>query len=148
MPRLDDADETLGAEARRVQAYLELMELRMPDRLRHALRVDPALAAERFPSMALLTLVENAVRHGIDPSEEGGSIELDARREPDGSLVAVVADTGVGLQADGGTGVGLANLRARLEGFFGGRARLSLAEATSGGVRAEIRVAADAAAAD
>ena len=81
MPQLAGSDETLGAEANRVRAYLELMHLRMPDRLGFEVALDPAVASERFPSMGLLTLVENAIRHGIDPGEQGGRIEVGARRD-------------------------------------------------------------------
>ena len=69
-----------------MRAYLELMQMRMPDRLQLRLRIDPALRGLRFPPMALLTLVENAVRHGIDPSEEGGRIEVGAGATPTGSV--------------------------------------------------------------
>ena len=142
MPQLAAADETLGAEAKRVQAYLELMHLRMPDRLDHEVRVDPALAAERFPAMGLLTLVENAIRHGIDPAEAGGRVEVQARRDArSGALVASVADTGIGMDAQAAPGTGLANLRARLDAFYRGRARLELSENAPRGVRAEIVIA-------
>ena len=63
-----------------MRAYLELMRMRMPDRLEFALHVDPAANALQCPPMTVLTLVENAVRHGIDPSEEGGRIDVDAAR--------------------------------------------------------------------
>ena len=70
--------------------------------------------------MALLTLIENAVRHGIDPSEDGGRIEVGARRDPaDGRVRVSVLDTGVGMQDSGEPGTGLANLRERLQAFFG-----------------------------
>jgi signal transduction histidine kinase len=137
MPQLSAADETLGAEAARVRAYLELMHLRMPDRLAFELRIDAAVAAERFPAMALLTLVENALRHGIDPSEQGGSIEVGARREGAG-LRVWVADSGVGMDAAAAPGTGLANLRERLDAFYAGRARLELSENEPRGLRAEI----------
>jgi sensor histidine kinase YesM len=58
------------------------MQMRMPDRLRYSLLVDPALQALRFPPLALLTLVENAIRHGIDAASEPGTVEVGARREP------------------------------------------------------------------
>jgi len=86
MPQLSDIDHTLGAEMALVSSYLKLMHLRMPDRLQFDVHVDPELAASRFPSMGLLTLVENAVRHGIDPSEEGGRIEVGGRRDAAGAL--------------------------------------------------------------
>jgi sensor histidine kinase YesM len=78
--------------------------------------------------MTLLTLVENAIRHGIDPSEEGGRIDVSVRLQ-DGRCLAEVKDTGVGLsdkQASQGLGTGLANLRERLQLVFAGQAQLSL----------------------
>ena len=80
VPRLHEPATTLGQELQLVRAYLELMHMRMPDRLQFALDVDAAALDLRCPPMTLLTLVENAVRHGIDPSEEGGRIEIDVQR--------------------------------------------------------------------
>ena len=80
-----------------VRAYLELMQMRMPDRLQYAMHLDPAAARLQCPPMTLLTLVENAVRHGIDPSEEGGRIDVDIWLR-DGRCVMRVKDTGVGLK--------------------------------------------------
>ena len=139
MPRLNDADTTLATELQLVRAYLELMHLRLPDRLRFAIDVAPEIAALRFPTMALLTLVENAVRHGIDPSEEGGSITVAGRVGADRRTVTLsVSDTGLGMADDAPAGVGLANLRSRLAGWFGADARLELGENAPHGVRAEI----------
>ncbi|MBE2245332.1 MAG: histidine kinase [Burkholderiaceae bacterium] len=139
MPRLNDTATTLENELQLVRAYLELMRLRMPDRLQFEIDVAPGLAGLRFPTMALLTLVENAVRHGIDPSEEGGRIVLAGRVAEDGETVTLsVADTGVGIADDAPDGVGLANLRSRLHAFFGAGARLELHAVAPHGVRAEI----------
>lgn len=134
MPRLDDRDATLGQEVALVRAYLELMLMRMPDRLSYTIDVPADLLGERFPPMALITLVENAIRHGIDPSEQGGRIELQASRDGDGTLRLRVADTGVGLGESAAPGTGLANLRERLAMFFGAGARLELAENPPHGV--------------
>jgi len=139
MPTLDREAVTLGDEVALVRAYLELMQMRMPDRLQVAIDVPAALAGLPFPPMALLTLVENAVRHGIDPSEEGGRIEVYARRgDVPGTVVAGVADTGVGFGDAVASGTGLANLRARLAARHGAAARLDLAENEPHGVRAQI----------
>ena len=139
MPRLQSVSTTLGAEAALVRAYLELMQMRMPDRLTWRIDIPEALGALRFPPMALLTLIENAVRHGIDPSEDGGSIEVSARQDPgDGRIRVSVLDTGVGLLDGGEAGTGLANLRERLQAFFGTDAALELHEVAPHGVRAEI----------
>ena len=138
VPRLDEPDATLGQELQLVKAYLELMHMRMPDRLQYSLHADEGTSDLRCPPMALLTLVENAVRHGIDPGEEGGRIEVSvALRE--GRCSARVIDTGVGLQHAGeGLGTGLSTLRERLQLAFGGEARLSLTGLVPHGVCAEI----------
>jgi signal transduction histidine kinase len=138
MPRLRQADATLADEERLVRAYLELMHMRMPDRLTFALDVAPELRAMRFPPMALLTLVENAVRHGIDPGCDGGRIDVGAAREDAGTVRLWVADTGVGLSGHAGEGQGLANLKARLRVFFGEAARVELSQQVPHGVRADI----------
>ncbi|MBI3728236.1 MAG: histidine kinase [Burkholderiales bacterium] len=132
VPNLNDAATTLGQELKLVRAYLELMHMRMPDRLQFSINVDDAALRILCPPMTLLTLVENAVRHGIDPSEEGGQIEVTARLE-DGRCLAQVSDTGIGLaqnahsnQVSKGLGTGLANLRERMQLVFAGDAQLSL----------------------
>jgi signal transduction histidine kinase len=139
MPRLHGEAPTLGNELQLVRAYLDLMLMRMPDRLQYRIEVEPALQTMRFPQMALLTLVENAVRHGIDPSEQGGLIEVGAVRDPAAGRVRVwVRDTGVGMAEAASPGTGLTNLRQRLQATFGVQAELLLSEEAPHGVRAEI----------
>jgi LytS/YehU family sensor histidine kinase len=95
--------------------------------------------------MALLTLVENAVRHGIDPSEDGGQIEVGASRDPSvGGVRVWVIDTGVGMAETATPGTGLSNLRQRINAFFGPQAGLELSEPPPRGLRAEIRFAPEA----
>lgn len=138
VPRLDDAHTTLADELELVRAYLELMHLRMPDRLAFALRVDDGAGGVRCPPITVLTLVENAVRHGIDPSEDGGRIDLDVALR-DGRCIVRVADTGLGLSTStGGHGTGLATLRARLALSYGDDAHLRLSEVAPHGVCAEL----------
>lgn len=139
VPRLHNEAASLGDELALVRAYLELMHLRMPDRLQYRIAVPAELHGLRFPPMALLTLVENAVRHGIDPSEEGGSIEVSGFREAPGRPLRLwVSDSGVGLTQQMGSGTGLRNLRERLQVFYGETARLDLTENQPHGLRAEI----------
>jgi len=139
VPRLDGSANTLGQELELVRAYLELMQMRMPDRLAFALHVDPVVHMLSCPPMTLLTLVENAVQHGIDPSEEGGRIDVHAEALEGGRCRLRVVDTGVGLQASGGgLGTGLAALRERLLWAYGGSATLALNEVTPHGVEARI----------
>ena len=137
MPRLQGDATTLSDELGLVRAYLELMHLRMPDRLDFFVDLPPELGSLRFPPMALLTLVENAVRHGIDPSEEGGRIEVGGERVDD-QVRLWVSDTGVGMTQAMGSGTGLRNLRERLTLFYGLGAALALTENRPHGLRAEL----------
>jgi LytS/YehU family sensor histidine kinase len=139
LPQLHDGAPTLGREEALVRAYLELMQMRMPDRLHYRVDIDASLRTLMLPPMTLLTLVENAVRHGIDPSEAGGRIEVGARREA-GGVRLWVADTGRGIDETKLPGTGLANLRERLASTFGARATLSLQAVEPHGVRAEIEL--------
>jgi signal transduction histidine kinase len=133
---------TLGQEEALVRAYLELMQMRMPDRLTFAIDIDPALHGMSLPPMTLLTLVENAVRHGIDPSEVGGRIEVGARRSDD-ALTLWVQDSGRGIDESRPSGTGLVNLRERLVASFGAASVLALLGVEPHGVRAEITIPGD-----
>ena len=148
VPRLHEGGTMVAQEIDLVRAYLEVMHMRMPDRLQFVLHVDDAALPLLCPPMALLTLVENAVRHGIDPGEEGGRIEVRVG-VANGRVRAQVIDTGVGLRATGasGAGTGLANLRERLKLVFGDSAQLRLAAVQPHGVSAEIEFPARSAAA-
>jgi histidine kinase/histidine kinase/DNA gyrase B/HSP90-like ATPase len=127
VPRLHDTTTTLGQELQLVHAYLELMQLRMPDRLQFSLAADDGTAALRCPPTTLLTLVENAIRHGIDPGEEGGRIDVRVRLR-NGRCEAEVTDTGVGVrETAAGLGTGLSTLRERLQLEFGADAQVRLA---------------------
>lgn len=137
VPRLDDAATTLADELELTRAYLELMHMRIPDRLDFTLHVDASSRSLRCPPLTLLTLVENAVRHGIDPCEDGGRIDVQVERRHDRCIVRVT-DTGAGLQANRkGLGTGLATLRERLELAFAGDATLDIAPGLPHGVIAE-----------
>ncbi len=140
MPQLQKATATLEDEVRLVRSYLELMAMRMPDRLRYDFTLDEEVLALRFPAMALLTLVENAIRHGIDPSEDGGEVTIGARRDPiSGEVDVWVSDSGVGMQETSTPGTGLANLRQRLALFFGPGSQLEFSEPAGGGLRVDLR---------
>ena len=138
VPRLDRPMATFDDELELVRAYLELMHMRMPDRLRYTFQVEDEARPLHCPPMTLLTLVENAVRHGIDPSEEGGLIDIRvARRGP--RCHVLVRDTGAGLtESAKGLGTGLSTLRERLRLTFAGDARVSVTEEKPRGVRVEL----------
>jgi signal transduction histidine kinase len=140
LPQLQQDGATLADEERLVRAYLELMHMRMPDRLEFSIDIDPELRSFAFPPMALLTLVENAIRHGIAPSCDPGRVEVAAQRVGTDGVHLWVADTGIGMKESAGQGTGLANLQARLKVAFGAPAVLELSEQSPHGFRADIRL--------
>jgi hypothetical protein len=140
VPRLNEPATTLGQEIGLARAYLDLMRMRMPDRLRFELSADDAALDLRCPRMTLLTLVENAVRHGIDPSEEGGRIEVEVRHLEDRCRI-LVSDDGAGLLDElRGLGTGLEALRERLQLMFGEAATLRISAREPRGVLAELEI--------
>ena len=148
VPLLHEPAATIERELQLVRPYLELMQMRMPDRLQYAMNVDPEVLQVRCPPTTLLTLVENAVRHGIDPSEEGGRIDIDIVRIGERCVVRVT-DTGVGLhQSADGLGIGLTALRERLRLIFGDAAHLRLTANAPRGAAVEIDMPAQTGAPD
>jgi two-component sensor histidine kinase len=127
LPSVRRADATLADELALVRSYLELLRMRMAERLDYAIDAEPGLGATPFPPMIVATLVENAVKHGLEPSEAGGRIDVRARRSGF-ALEVSVSDDGVGLSAQPsqGSGVGLANVRRQLVGRYGSAGRLRL----------------------
>jgi hypothetical protein len=140
VPVLNEPAATLDRELQLVKPYLELMHMRMPDRLQYAMHVDASALAARCPPTTLLTLVENAVRHGIDPSEEGGRIDIDITRNGERCVIRV-SDTGAGLRENSPSlGTGLATLRERLQMLFGDAATLRVTSLAPHGVAAEVEM--------
>jgi sensor histidine kinase YesM len=137
LPEMRGERATLAREADMIEAYLHIQRVRMGTRLAFAIDIPRALRNLAVPPMMLLTLVENAIKHGLTPSPEGGRIRVTARAvEKD--VVLTVADTGVGFGSGSGTGIGLANISARLASQFGERARLVLENNELGGATASI----------
>ena len=134
------ADATLGRELELVRAYLALLRVTMGERLAFEIRADEGVAGQRVPALVVLTLVENAVKHGIGRCPEGGSIRVTAARGERGLRIEV-RDDGAGLTGTSGTGVGLANAKARLRATFGPAARLSLGANVPRGAIAAIEIA-------
>jgi hypothetical protein len=125
LPRLREDEATLADELDHVAAYLDILHIRMGKRLRHSVEAPADVRAIAFPSMMLITLVENAIKHGLASKPEGGSIAVRASRV--GRRLSVeVRDTGIGFHASSGSGIGLANTRARLLAIFGPTAELLL----------------------
>ena len=139
LPQMREEGTTLGREADMVRAYLDIQQLRMGARLRFSVAVPELMRQRRFPPMMLLTLVENAIKHGIDPLQQGGEIHVTAA-ETDGAMNVSVADTGNGLSHSEGTGIGLQNIRERLAALFGKSGKLVFEENVPRGVVARIQL--------
>jgi len=137
LPQMRAADSTLGRETALAEAYLNIQRIRMGRRLSFAIDVTPALAEAKLPPLMVLTLTENAIKHGLNPLPEGGFIRIRACVE-DRQLRVQVADSGQGFQRTAGGGTGLANIRARLAALYGRTAHLSIARNNPRGVTATI----------
>jgi len=132
LPDMRSQASTLGREFELAGHYLALMAIRFGERLQYRLDCPPALAAVPMPPLLLMTLVENAVRHGVEPKPGTVRIDVTAGRSGD-SLSIVVADDGAGMdQAALGSGVGLRNLRQRLQALYGARAGFVLRRSDAG----------------
>ncbi len=143
LPEMREGGTTLGREARMAQAYLEIQQIRMGARLAFSVDLPLHLTDQPFPPMMLMTLVENAIKHGIDPMQQGGEIRVSAAQDGDEALLVSVADNGQGLSSWSDTGIGLQNIRERLHALFGRQARLILEENSPRGVIARIRIPVD-----
>jgi len=139
LPQMRESTTTLGRELDMARAFLDIHRMRMGSRLDYVVDVPDGLRSRPFPPMMLITLVENAVIHGVDPCCECGTITIRAT-EAAGRLRLAVADTGEGISPKKGTGVGLANIRERLKALYGPGARLVLEENVPRGVVAAIEL--------
>jgi signal transduction histidine kinase len=128
--KMRESTTTLGREAELITAYLEILKVRMEERLGVRIDVPAGLRSAAFPPMMLQTLVENAIKHGLEPSSEPATLSVSAEVS-DGMLRVLVADTGVGFDPKNnrtsGTGLGLTNIRERLELLFGAAGHLEIA---------------------
>lgn len=132
-------DHTLANEFARLRDYLELMAVRMGARLRHQLILPDELKGQALPPLLLQPLVENAIRHGLEPQVAGGALVVRARREAH-HLVLEVQDSGAGMNPHAPAGFGLTQVRERLHSTHGAAATLTLAEAPGGGTLARIHL--------
>ncbi len=143
IPKLRDGEamlhSSLGQQLDICASYLELMRLRMGGRLTYAVEAAPDLRVRPFPALLLITLVENAIKHGIEPQPGPGRIEVRAWLKGE-RLVLSVVDDGAGLQPGLGSGMGLANVREQLANRYGDQATLSLRSVAGRGAVAEIAI--------
>jgi sensor histidine kinase YesM len=131
MNKMRSEQVALDAEFGLVEAYLRVMRVRLGARLRFTLKLPPELGQVQVPSMIVLTLVENAIKHGIEPSLRGGEVMVSAE-VLDATIRVRVQDSGVGMGAAGGSGTGLDNVRRRLQLTYGAGAGLALHDADPG----------------
>ncbi|MCV2421007.1 sensor histidine kinase [Paucibacter sp. DJ2R-2] len=145
MPTMREANASgvrdLGRELAVIKPYLEILQMRMEERLQTEIAVPEGLLSAEFPPMMIQSLVENAIKHGLEPKAEGGSLLVKAE-VTHGKLAVTVADTGLGFgrAATAGTGVGLANIRERLMILYGSRASVTVTENQPSGTVVTITV--------
>jgi len=135
------AAHNLGREMAVIRPYLEILKVRMEDRLDARIDVPEGLLSAEFPSMMIQSLVENAIKHGLEPKPEGGTLAVRAEIVH-GKLAVTVADTGLGFgkAATAGTGIGLANIRERLQLLYGQKASMTIAENAPSGTTVTLTV--------
>jgi signal transduction histidine kinase len=139
VPQLRSGSTTLGQEAELARAYLSIMQMRMESRLKFTVDIPASLQSHSFPPMLLMSVVENAIKHGIEPRAEGGEVRVEARQE-NGSLIVSVTDSGRGFADHLGHGVGLTNLRERLKALYGERSLFTLDAVLPHGAKATIQI--------
>ena len=137
----DTQEVPLRQELDFLRRYLEIEQTRFGDRLAVIMEIAPDTLDAQVPNLILQPLVENAIRHGIEPHAKAGRVELRARRQ-DGSLALEVQDSGAGLRAGASAneGVGLSNTRARLRELYGASHQFELQDASDGGLRVRLRI--------
>ena len=146
LPKMRESTSTVGQELELVRAYLNILQMRMGGRLEFAITAPDDLLAYAFPPMMLPSLVENAIKHGLEPQREGGRIDIVAERAQEGvdqCLRLSVRDTGRGLSdasPQAGGGLGLSNLRERLAALYGSKGRFWITSSEPKGVVATIEV--------
>jgi sensor histidine kinase YesM len=141
LPKMREGISTVGQEVELVRAYLNILQMRMGKRLAFEIAVPPELMESPFPPLMLPSLVENAIKHGLEPKAEGGTLTVRAEIVH-GKLAVTVADTGLGFgRADtAGTGIGLANIRERLKLLYGDKASMVVADNLPSGTVVTITV--------
>jgi len=139
LSKIREQKATLGQEMEMIQAYLNIFKVRMGDRLHYKIDLPEKLKANTFPPMLIQPLVENAIKHGLEPKVDGGEIFISGEVK-DGLFRLEVVDTGDGFKGDKNFGMGLSNIRERLQTLYGNSGRLILKENEPSGLKATIEV--------
>jgi sensor histidine kinase YesM len=139
LSKIREEEATLGQEMEMIRAYLNIFKVRMGDRLYYKIDLPEKLKATTFPPMLIQPLVENAIKHGLEPKVDGGEIFISGEAK-DGLFRLEVVDTGDGFKGEKNFGMGLSNIRARLQTLYGNSGRLILKENEPSGLKATIEV--------
>jgi len=130
---------TVGQEIKLMKSYLDIFRIRMGRRLTYDIQVEPYIAEINFPSMLTQPIVENAIKHGLEPKVSGGKIAISAKIEGK-RLIWRITDTGVGISHNSPLGIGLGNVIDRLESLYGSDAELTIEEHHPTGTKVTIEV--------
>jgi LytS/YehU family sensor histidine kinase len=134
LKRTREESSSLAEELEIIRAYLDIQSIRMRGRLSYTVAADDAVGHTQLPPLLVQPLVENAIKHGIDPAEDGGAVDVTAHLVGQDLLIEV-ADTGIGFDdSAGGNGTGLGNVRNRLRALYGDRASMTITEREPRGV--------------
>jgi len=139
LSRTRSGEVSLADELELLRAYLDIQAIRMGERLHYSIDVAPELLATRLPPLLLQPLVENAIKHGLEPKADGGTLTIRVRQE-DAALLIEIDDTGLGLPLQDTPGIGLANIRERLQALYRQDAELTIQPNHPCGVKVGLRI--------
>jgi sensor histidine kinase YesM len=137
VPQMREGNSTMRREVALARAYLDVMQVRLGERLTFEIKLPGELADVECPPSMLISLVENAIKHGLEPIPAGGHLSIEAAKS-DGAITLRVTDDGAGFTAKDGSGVGLSNIRERLKSLYGDKASLDITPNETKGVTASI----------
>jgi len=129
----------LADEIKMIQTYLDIYKIRMDKRLSYEMDIPENVLNQKIPPMILQPLVENAIKHGLEPKIQGGKITIRARKNDD-MLILEISDTGMGIKEKSAAGVGTGNIQKRLAALFGDRATLSFEDMTPEGLKIIVEI--------
>ena len=134
-----EARTTLGREFEMMKTFLSILQIRMGNRLQVDINLPNDLKDMTMPPMLLQPLIENAIKHGLEPKVEGGNITLQAERAGDQMRICVI-DTGMGFASNPSNGIGLKNVRERIEKLYGNAGSVLIEDNRPSGTRVVLTV--------